>query len=183
MSPILPRKPGFDPTPLLARIERGEAACGDLGMRIDRSGGWHYRGSPIARPALVKLFSGILHRLPDGSYWLVTPGEQGTIEVEDVPFVVLEMRSTGEGRQRTLEFRTNIDEWITAGPRHPLRLQESGVPPVEVPYLLVRDRLEARLSRPVFYELVELAEPTEDDLGFVVWSGGTPFSLGRTEGG
>jgi hypothetical protein len=183
MSPILPRKPGFDPRPLLARIERGEAACGDLGMRIDRDGGWHHRGSPIGRPALVRLFASILHRLPDGSYWLVTPGEQGTIEVEDAPFVALEMRSEGQGPQRRLAFRTNIDDWVTAGPEHPLTLRPSGVPPAEVPYILVRDRLEARLSRSVFYELIELAEPAPDGLTLGIWSDGVHFPLGRLDGG
>jgi hypothetical protein len=183
MSPILPRKPGFDPRPFLARIERGEAACGDLGLRIDREGRWFYRGSPIGRPALVRLFASILHRLPDGSYWMVTPAEQGTVEVEDVPFVALEMRTSGEGRQRTIEFRTNLDEWVTAGPDHPLSLRLSGEPPVEVPYVLVRDRLEARLARSVFYELVDMAEPTGDGTGLAIWSSGVEFPLGRLDPG
>ncbi len=182
MSPIRYKRPGFDPAPFLARIARGEAACADLGMRIDRDGVWHYRGSPIGRPAMARLFAGILHRMPDGSYWLVTPAEQGRIEVEDVPFLAVEMRSEGEGRDRVVAFRTNLDEWVTAGAAHPLRLGSFGVSATQVPYVTVRDGLEARLTRPVFYELIELAEPMEEDPEsdeLAVWSGGRRFPLGR----
>jgi hypothetical protein len=179
MSPILYKRPGFDPAPYLARIARGEAACADLGMRIDRDGIWHYRGSPIGRPAMARLFAGILHRLPDGSYWLVTPAEQGRIEVEDVPFLAIELRATGEGCDQRLEFRTNLDEWVTAGPQHPLRLGRIGVQAAEVPYVMVREGLEARLTRPVFYELIELAQPIGDGDELAVRSDGVSFSLGR----
>jgi hypothetical protein len=176
-----PRGRGFDPKPYLDKIERGEAACADLAMRIDRDGQWHYRGSPIGRLALAKLFAGILHRLPDGTYWLVTPAEQGTIEVEDVPFVAVELRSSGEGRDRVLEFRTNLDEWVRAGPEHPLHSRASGDPPAEVPYLHVRGGLEARLSRAVYYEVMDMAEPGEDGATVGVWSDGAYFAVGRID--
>lgn len=179
MSPIRFKPPGFDPAPHLDRIKRGEAACADLGMRIDRDGTWHYRGSPIGRQAMARLFASILHRLPDGSYWLVTPAEQGRIDVEDVPFVALELRASGEGSERRLAFRTNLDEWVTAGPEHPLRLGSADARGTLAPYLMVRNGLEARLARPVFYELIELAEPAQGD-ELAVWSDGMRFSLGHT---
>jgi hypothetical protein len=154
-------------------------------MRIARDGTWHYRGSPITRMPLVKLFASVLRREADGSYWLVTPAERGRIAVEDVPFLAVELSVVGEGRTRQLIFRTNLDEIVTAGPDHPLRVAEAA-PGEPAPYILVRDALEARLSRPVFYELVELAG--EVRIGrtsqFGVWSAGQFFALGDpgTEG-
>ncbi len=179
MSPIRFKPPGFDPAPYLDRIRRGQSACADLGMKIDRDGTWHYRGSPIGRQAMARLFASILHRLPDGSYWLVTPAEQGSIEVEDVPFVAVELRASGEGEGQRLEFRTNLDEWVAAGPEHPLRLGAADAQGTQAPYVMVRNGLEARLARPVFYELIELAEPGPGD-ELAVWSDGMRFSLGHT---
>ena len=152
---------------------------GDLDMRIARDGTWFYRGSPINRAALVKLFASVLRRDEDGSYWLVTPAERGRVVVEDAPFIAVELDAAGEGRDRRLIFRTNLDEIVTAGPDHPLRVEtsEDGTP---APYILVRPGLEARLARSVFYELVELAEadtPPEAGL-FGVWSAGQFFELG-----
>lgn len=181
MSRILYKPPKFDPAPFLARIAGGQSACADLGIRIDRDGVWHYRGSPIGRQAMARLFAGILHRLPDGSYWLVTPAEQGRIEVEDVPFVAVEMRASGEGADQRLAFRTNLDEWVTTDADHPLRLGTFGVPPTQVPYITIRDGLEARLTRAVFYELIELAEPMGGGDELVVRSGGMSFPLGRID--
>ena len=154
--------------------------CGDLEMRIAHDGTWFYRGSPINRLPLVKLFASVLRRESDGSYWLVTPAERGCIEVEDVPFLAVAVTAEGEGRDQRLIFRTNLDEFVTAGIENPLRVEAaaSGGP---VPYILVRDRLEARLARPVFYELVELGteEQVEDAVAFGVWSGGMFFRLGE----
>ena len=153
---------------------------GDLEMRIARDGTWFYRGSPIGRQPLVKLFGSVLHREPDGSYWLVTPAERGRIEVEDVPFLAVALTAEGEGRAQRLIFRTNLDEFVTAGPDNPLRMETaaSGGP---VPYILVRDGLEARLARPVFYDLVDLGteERFEDAAAFGVWSEGMFFRLGE----
>lgn len=154
--------------------------CGDLEMRIARDGTWFYRGSPIGRPPLVKLFGSVLRRERDGSYWLVTPAERGRIEVEDVPFLAVALTVEGEGRDQRLTFRTNLDEFVTAGSENPLRVEAaaSGGP---APYILVRDRLEARLVRPVFYELVELGaeERVEGVVQFGVWSRGMFFRLGE----
>jgi hypothetical protein len=154
--------------------------CGDLQMWIARDGTWCYRGSPIRRPSLVKLFASVLRREADGSYWLVTPAERGRIKVEDTPFLAVALSVEGEGRDRQLIFRTNLDEFVTAGPDNPLRVETAanGEP---APYILVRDGLEARLARPVFYELVELA--TEEQVAkrthIGVWSKGAFFSLGE----
>src|SRR5215472_9198328 len=128
---------------------------GDLDMRIARDGTWFYRGSPIGRPALVKLFASVLRRESDGRYWLVTPVERGRIEVEDVPFLAVALTVQGEGCEQELIFRTNMDDIVTAGPDNPLRV-ETAATGEPTPYILVRDDLEARLVRSVFYDLVEL---------------------------
>jgi uncharacterized protein len=163
--------------PLAGR--RSPIDCGALDMRIARDGVWFYRGTPIGRLPLVKLFASVLRREADGSYWLVTPAERGRIEVEDVPFLAVELTVDGEGRDRQLIFRTNVDDIVTAGPDHPLRIEtaESGEP---APYILVRGALEARLVRSVFYDLVDLS--AEEEIAgasqFGVWSNGAFFSLG-----
>ena len=148
-------------------------------MRIARDGTWYYRGSPIGRPALVKLFASVLRREPDGSYWLVTPAERGRVEVEDVPFLVVALTIDGDGRDQQLIFRTNLDEFVTAGFENPIRVETaaSGEPS---PYIHLRRGLEARIARPVFYELVELAaeERVGDEMQFGVWSRGRFFHLG-----
>jgi hypothetical protein len=154
----------------------------DLHLRITGDGEWLYRGSPIRRLELVKLFASVLRREADGGYWLVTPVERGRIAVDDAPFVAVELRRQGEGAAQRLRLRTNLDEWVTLGPEHPLRLgrpadvvAESGL----APYVEVRAGLEARLARSVYYELVELAEERVVDgrrrIG--VWSEGHFFAL------
>lgn len=173
------RKP-FDADAILAAIARGEGACGTFPMRIDRHGGWHHQGSPITRLPLVRLFAGVLRRAEDGSYWLVTPVEQGRIEVEDAPFVAVELRAEGAGRDQRLRFRTNLDDWVPLDRDHPLRLAPAK-DGAAVPYLLVRDRLEARLARSVFYELVERAVPSDDGDMLGVWSAGGFFPLGAVD--
>ena len=128
---------------------------------------------------LVKLFASVLRREMDGSYWLVTPAERGRVTVEDAPFIAVAVDREGEGHDQRLIFRTNLDEIVTAGPDHPLRVEtaDDGTP---APYILVRPGLEARLTRPAFYELVDLAgeEPTEGEAQFGVWSSGMFFQLG-----
>lgn len=161
-----------------------EEDCGDFEMRIARDGTWYYRGSPIGRKPLVKLFSTVLRRDEAGDFWLVTPVERGRIVVDDAPFVAVAMAAAGSGPGRTLTFTTNLDENVTAGPDHPIRVAidpDTGEPS---PYVLVRAGLEALIARPVFYDLVELAEERETTAGereLGVWSGGTFFTLGRTE--
>ncbi len=161
--------------------ETGRFLCGDLDIRIDRDGTWFYHGSPIGRKELVKLFSTVLNRDEDGRYWLITPVEQGEIVVEDVPFQAVEMDVAGEGRDQVLEFRTNVDEIVKADAAHPLRIgynEETGEPS---PYVLVRDNLEARLTRSVYYQLVELGEERKVDGEpiYGVWSAGEFYEIGR----
>ena len=148
--------------------------CGDSLMRIARDGTWYHEGRPIARPAMVRLFSSILRREPDGGYVLVTPVEKLDIEVEDAPFVAVELKCEGEGERRRLAFRLNTGDLVLAGPDHRLRLEEGEEGPH--PYVEVRNGLDARLSRPVYYELAEiaLAEGAEPP---GVWSSGVFFSL------
>jgi hypothetical protein len=155
--------------------------CGQIDMRIARNGSWHYMGSPIPRPAMVKLFASILRREPDDSYVLVTPVEKCGIRVDDAPFVAVEATVAGEGADRLIAFRTNVDDVVPLDAEHPLRVAvntETGEPS---PYVLVRDRLEALIARPVYYQLVEMAEERMVDgramLG--VQSGGRFFSLGE----
>ncbi len=171
------------------RPVRRPAECGDLPFLIRRDGTWLYRGSPIGRKELVCLFASVLRREEDGSYWLQTPAERGRIEVEDVPFVAVEMDWCGCGRQQSLTFRTNVDEVVTAGPEHPIRVAHDILTCDPTPYLRVRGGdvapVEARISRAVYYELVALAEPglrhCRKMLG--VWSCGVFFPLGELPNG
>jgi len=150
-------------------------------IRIARDGTWYYHDSPIGRIALAKLFSTVLRRDDTGDYWLITPAERGRITVEDVPFVAVEVTRHGDGRDQRLVFRTNLDHEVTAGPAHPIRVETDPVTAEPTPYILVRDNLEARIHRPVFYHLVEYGEEREgaDGTEFGVWSEGTFFPLGR----
>jgi len=172
------RKP-FDPDSLIGAIMAGQSSCGNFEMRIARDGTWFYQGSPIGRPALVKLFASVLRRGPDGRYWLVTPAEQGLIDVEDVPFTVVEVACDGSGPGQRIRLRTNLDEWVTVSEAHPLavRSQPDGS---RVPYVRIRNALDARVTRPAFYHLVELAEAVPDGVDEVigVWSCGQYFPLG-----
>jgi uncharacterized protein len=161
---------------------RAPADCGDLGIRIGRDGTWHYRNSPIGRLPLVKLFASVLRRDEAGLYWLVTPAERGFIHVEDAPFLAVELDVRGEGAARELVFRTNLDDIVAADADHPLRVAYEGNEPR--PYLLVRNGLEARLTRSVFYQLVEHGR--EEEWGgrrmFGVWSRNHFFPLAQSDG-
>jgi uncharacterized protein len=177
--------------------------CGNLPFLIRRDGTWLYRGSPIGRKELVCLFASVLKREPDGSYWLETPAERGRIEVEDVPFVAVELDWTGSGRDQRLSFRTNIDEVVTADAEHPIRVAHDLLTCHPTPYLMVRpggngpgaerggqrgggpSGIEARIGRAVYYELAALAEPgwvgCRRALG--VWSCRRFFPLGELPAG
>lgn len=166
-------------SPATRRMRRSPVEIRDLDMRIARDGTWFYRGSPINRLSLVKLFASVLRREADGGYWLVTPAERGRVTVEDAPFVAVELDKQGTGHDQRLIFRTNLDEIVTAGPDHPLRV-ETAADGTPAPYLLVRPGLEALIARPVFYELADLGEAAEigGDSRFGVWSEGVFFELG-----
>jgi hypothetical protein len=156
-------------------------SCGDFGIRIARDGTWYYHGSPIRRLPLVKLFASVLRREADGDYWLVTPAERGRIEVEDAPFVAVELEASGQGRDQSLTFRTNLDDRVVADESHPLRVATDPATGEPRPYLLVRPGLEALLLRPVFYHLVERGQEAaiDGEPHFGVWSNGKFFPLGN----
>lgn len=148
--------------------------CGDSEMRIARDGTWSHQGSPIGRQAMVRLFSTILRREPDGRFVLVTPVEKLDIQVEDAPFVAVELKVEGEGESMSLAFRLNTGDLVVAGPDHPLRFEVG--PDGPHPYVRVRGGLDALVARPVYYELAELALAGGDPLG--LWSGGAFFPMG-----
>ena len=158
-------------------------SCGDFDIRIAADGTWFYRGSPIGRKELVKLFATVLRRDAAGDYWLITPAERGRVSVEDAPFTAVEVRIAGHGKDQVLSFRTNVDRWVEAGPEHPIRVAmapDSGEPR---PYILVWDGLEALILRPVYYHLVAAAVETrlEGRIAVGVWSNGTFFHLGSVD--
>ena len=156
--------------------------CGDLPMLIRRDGTWHYQGSPIGRKRLVQLFSGILKK--EGSdYFLVTPVEKCRIEVEDAPFLAVELRADGAGRDQCLALRTQVDDWVTVDEDHAIRVDlapDTGEPS---PYVHVRSGLEALIARSVFYALVDLGveETVEGQAKFGVWSAGHFFPFVSAE--
>ena len=167
-----------------APAEGGGPPPRHFGMRIARDGAWHYRGSPIRRLPLVRLFASVLRREADGRYWLVTPVERGVIDVDDAPFLAVELEhragANPEGRDDALAFRTNLDEEVVCGPDRPLRVEIDPDTEEPSPYIRVRDGLDARLTRAVFLELADLAREREVDgekvLG--IWSEGAFFVLG-----
>ena len=136
--------------------------CGDLDMRIAPDGTWFYMKTPIGRPALVKLFASVLKREGD-SYFLVTPVEKCGITVDDVPFLAVELNIEDGAEGRVLHFRTNVDDWVSCGPQHALRFEpEAGTGGLK-PYLHVRRDLWAKVTRALFFDLVEIGEEREID--------------------
>jgi hypothetical protein len=136
--------------------------CGDLDMRIAADGTWFYMKTPIGRPALVKLFASVLKREGD-SYFLVTPVEKCGITVDDAPFLAVELNVENGAEGRVLHFRTNVDDWVSCGPQHVLRFEpEAGTGGLK-PYLHVRRDLWAKVTRTLFFDLVEIGEEREVD--------------------
>lgn len=153
--------------------------CGDIDMEIRADGTWFYMGTPIGRQPLVRLFSTVLRKDEDGKTYLVTPVEKVGIRIEDAPFLAVEMNVEGEGRDQTLTFRTNVGDVVVAGPDHPLRFSIVGETNQLKPYIHVRGRLEALVSRAVMYDLVALGEtmPIDGRDMFVLRSSGTVFPV------
>ncbi|CAM3644816.1 DUF1285 domain-containing protein [Parendozoicomonas haliclonae] len=133
--------------------------CGDIDMVIKADGSWHYMGSPIGRERMVRLFSTVLRR-DDDDYFLVTPVEKVGITVEDVPFVVTAVQVRDVEGAQVLEFTTSVGDTVVASAENPMRVELDPQTQEPRPYILIRDRLEARIHRNVFYELVEMAKPT-----------------------
>lgn len=152
--------------------------CGDIDMRIGADGTWFYQKTPIGRPALVKLFASVLKREGD-KYFLVTPVEKVGIVVDDAPFLAVEMNISAGEAGRVLQFRTNVDDWIAAGPGHALRFEPQPETGGLKPYLHVRRDLWAKVTRALFYDLVALGE--ERDVGgksmFGLFSQGEFFAM------
>lgn len=163
----------------LPPVERWDPPyCGDIGFEIWRDGTWFYQGSPIGRRPLVKLFSRILRREGDGRFYLVTPVEKVLVRVEDAPFLAVEMDVVGQMQGQELIFRTNVDDVVRCGPENPLRFELEPVGGGLKPYLRVRGRLEALVTRAIYYDLVALA--TDDGNARHppgLWSGGAWFPL------
>ena len=150
------------------------AHCGDIDILIRRDGVWLHEGSPIGRPELVRLFSTVLRKDPDG-YCLVTPVEKLSIRVEDLPFRAVSVDRKGQA----LVFVTDVGDVVEAGPERPLVVEVDPATGEPSPRLRVRADLWARISRPVFYQLVDMAEVDGDRL--VVRSGDSVFALGPIE--
>ena len=158
---------------ILPPVERWDPPhCGHSGMRIKRDGTWLHEGRPIERESMVRLFSTILRREPDGSHVLVTPVEKLTIDVDSTAFRAVEMDSEGEGQGRRIAFRLDSGDVVILGPDHPVHVAEDK----QGPRILVRHGLEAQLARPVYYELAELAL-AENHRPVGLWSSGTFFPL------
>ena len=181
-------RPPEGPGDALRQISKPTPQAFDI--RIAADGCWYHEGGLIGRPALVKLFASVLQREADGSYWLVTPIERGTIMVEDAPFIITAMSCDGDGRDQKIRFTTNVDDTILLGRDHPLVMRPpassdagSGrqaslgdASPELRPYVKVRGALEALVARPVFYEIAEQSVVGADGR-FGVWSDGVFFLL------
>jgi hypothetical protein len=164
--------------------QRRPMMIGDLAIRIDRDGTWYYHGSPIRRKELVFLFASALRRDEAGAYWLVTPAEMGRIQVDDVPFIAVEMVAAGCGVDQIISLRTNIDQIITVDQNHPITVVESSGSGGPVPYVEIGGGLQARLTRSVYYDLVGrgVEHPMDEGNLFGVWSAGCFFPLGKLDG-
>jgi hypothetical protein len=154
--------------------------CGHSAMRIARDGTWFHEGSPIGRQEMVRLFSTVLRREPDGRHVLVTPVEKLDIDVEDAAFVAQAMQSEGEGEGRTIAFSLNTGDVVLLDAAHPLIIRQDASGPR--PYVVVRGGLEARIGRNVYYELAAIAL-SEDAEPAGVWSHGQFFPLAPDEDG
>jgi len=177
--PAAPRAGGAPVRPKGIALKPGQVICGELEMRIDRGGQWHYRGSPIGRKELVRLFSTVLRRDDEGDYWLITPAEVGRIAVEDAPFLAVEMTTSGSGADQIITLRTNLDALVSVDDGHPIRVDFDNDTFEPSPYLVMDGGIEALITRAVYYELVGLGVEQDGALG--VWRCGGFFSLGHLE--
>lgn len=174
---------GIDPDRLPPLDQWQPPLSGAMDLRIARDGTWWHEGRPIERQPLVRLFATILRREADGEHYLVTPVEKWRISVEDAAFLAVRLDVDGEGRDQRLDFVTNPGERVEAGPERPIVVEYHAGREEPAPYLAMRNGLRARLTRPVFLELAERAEPGEMGGAAVygVWSRGAFFVLGPAE--
>lgn len=152
---------------------------GDSEMRITSDGRWFHQGGEITRPAMVRAFSSLLMCDDGGQHWLVTPYEKLSIKVDDAPFLAVEVRSEGAGQDRHVALRLNTDDLVLLNADHPIVMRDApdGSKDPPLPYLLVRDQLWAKMSRALYYEIIEMAI-AEHPQSPGLWSGGTHFSFG-----
>jgi len=182
----------YEPPPNLAELTLSEIAelvaarklppvenwnpqnSGDSEMRIAPDGRWFHQGSEIRRPAMIRTFSGLIRVDTDGRYWLVTPQEKLSIAVDDVPFIAVELQPIGKGPEGSIAFRLNTDDVVVAGPDHDIMLRR--YEDADVPYVHVRQGLWARVSRPVHYQMMEMALEQDPD-NPRLWSSGACFPM------
>ena len=146
------------------------ATTGNSDMRIASDGTWFHQGGEIKRPAMIRAFSSLLRRDPEGQYWLVTPQQKLSIIVDDAPFIAVELQSEGEGPERNLAFRLNSDDLVFADADHAIEMRGGML------YVHVRGGMYAKLARPVYYELANLAL-AENQEAPSIWSKGAQFNL------
>jgi len=155
----------------------------DIGLRIAADGQWYYRGSVIRRRRLVALFGSVLRLEPDGGHYLITPRLKYPVTVDDAPFQAVEVQRQGAGRAQNLVFRTNVDDWVLADRAHPVRVETDPGTGRVSPRIEVRDGLQARICRSVYYELARMLEPDNNanDEGEIlgIYSAGEFFPFGR----
>jgi hypothetical protein len=159
-----------------------QVICGDSGIRINVNGEWYHQGSPIKRMNLVKLFASILQRDDNGEYWLITPAEMARIEVEDAPFLAVELIRSGKGPRQILSLRTNLDQIVTVDDNHPIRIDINHKTGEPAPYVILEGSIEAKITRAIYYDLVSISE--KEDKGsqkLGVWSKKIFFPLGSLE--
>jgi uncharacterized protein len=188
MTGNFPQKPGGLEALLRGASARGQPPveqwnppyCGDIGLKIARDGTWFYQGSPIGRMPMVKLFASVLRRDADGKHYLVTPAEKVDVTVEDAPFLAVQMEVHGRGLDQKLIFRTNVDDVVECGSGNPMRFQVQAGSGGLKPYVLVRGRLEALVTRSVYYDLAELAVSGGPSNSNGIWSGGEFFAFPAT---
>lgn len=157
----------------------------DINIRIDSTGIWHYQGSPIRRHRIAKLFSTVLRREGE-DFYLVTPPVKYRISVDDAPFSAIELNRQGQGVNQNLYFRTNMDEVVLADRDHPIVIEIDNETEEPSPYVEVRDGLNAKMTRPVFYQIAELLVSTDsseaDRVDYSVYSGGALFMVDCSQG-
>jgi len=154
---------------------------GHFGISIDKDGVWSHGGTVFPRIQLARLFATVMKIDADGAYWLETPVERGKIDVADAPFVAVELAAHGKGVVQEIKFRDNLDGWTPLDAEHPLRIAFDAATDEPRPYVMVRNGLEARIARAVYYELADLVDETPKEGMIGVWSFGHFHPLGPAE--
>jgi len=173
--------PTKGPVPVGYTPTKHQIICGDIDMRIDREGLWHYQGSPIGRKELIRLFASVLHRDEVGDHWLITPAEICRITVDDSAFLAVEMNIENDNDVQKIQFRTNLDEIVILDEHHPLWIKIDPDTEEPRPYIVLEGGFDARLTRSVFYELVDngVEQSIDREHIYGVWSNHSFFPIGK----